>query len=190
MNRPEFNRETAADLFRDPETCGSVILIILLATYGEEIFDLDPLEIYVRIQEDFHATLTEEGENKLNAIMMALSTNAFYEDPLAFRSISSALYDGDIGDLVEGSLEDLTIPEILWAVYEVGLLRDETEETEFSPAVQRVMEEEMSNEAEEMDIEEAEVVPHYERFVEEMKMELHQQLRKIGLVEDDLDELL
>ncbi len=190
MNKPEFNREVAAELFRNPDTCGSVILIILLSTYGEELFEMDPVEIYVRIQEDFHSTLTEEGENKLNAIMMALSTEAFYEDPLAFRAIASALYDGDLGDIVEGALEDLTVPEILWAVYEVGLLRDDTEEPEFSPAVKRVMEEEMSSEAEELDMEQAEVIPYYERFVEEMKADLHAQLRSIGLVEEDIDDLL
>lgn len=189
--KPTFSRQIAADLIRDPETLGTVILIILLSKYGEEIFDMDPVELYVRIQEDFHSTLTEEGENRLNAILMAVTSDAFYEDPLAFRAIASALYDGDLGDMVNGVLDDLTIPEILWAIYEVGLLRDETEEDDFSPAVQRVIDEEMMNEAEEQDMEDPEqVIPYYERFVESMKGQLHEQLGKLGLVESDIDNLL
>lgn len=191
MNGVSFSRETAAELIRDSETFGSVLLVILLAAYGDELFDMDPLEIYERVKEDFRATITEEGENKLNAIMMAVSTDAFYDDPLAFRSIAAALYDGDLGDLVNGVMEDVTLPEMLWAVYEVGLLREEMEEDDFSPSVQRVLDEAVSDEAESLeDAEDPEdVFPYYERFVEDNKQDLHSQLRKLGLLEDDLNDL-
>lgn len=191
MNKPTFSRQVAAELFRDSDTLGTVILVILLLQYDVDIFEQDPLEIYARINEDFHATLSEEGENRLNALLLALQTDDFYDDPLVFRSIASALYDGDLGDMVSGTLDDLTIPEILWAIYEVGLLRDENEQDEFSPAVQRVIDEELANEAEEQDLDDPEaVLPYYERFIEHMKKTLHEQLAKLGLVESDIAEIL
>jgi hypothetical protein len=75
MNTISFSRETAAELFRDSGTLGTVILVILLTAYGEEIFELDPLELYARIKDDFRCTLTEEGENRLNAIMLSLTSD-------------------------------------------------------------------------------------------------------------------
>ena len=54
-----MNTDYVAELLRNPDTAGTVLLTILLRTYGEDIFDVDPVELYVRIQEDFRTTMSE-----------------------------------------------------------------------------------------------------------------------------------
>jgi len=184
MNPPSHKRKEVAELLRDPDTFGTVILSLLLQTYGEEIFDLDVLEIYARVQDDFSAVISEEGENRLNALMFALSSNAFYEDVDVFRAVATSLYDGDLGDLVGGGLEDLTIPEILWSIYEVGLLRED--EPGFSNAIDRLINREIQEEAEDQDMESEHVLPYYERFLESSKEDLLEQMSRIGVSKADL----
>jgi len=187
MIRPEFpfNVETAAKLLRDDSTFGSVLLTILLAAYGGDVFNKDVVELYADIRDDFNAELTEDCENRLNAILIAISTDDFFEDPEVFRAVCTSLYDGDLGDLVSGQLEDLTLPEILWAVYEVGLLRDD--DPEMSPGVLRVLEHELAEEVAEMKEEDTE--EYYDEFVREAKEDLKQQMLALGVDERDLAKL-
>jgi hypothetical protein len=121
--------------------------------------------------------------------MLALSTDAFYEDPLAFVSIANALYSGDLGDLVDGALEDLTVPEMLWSIYEVELNRGQSEG--FAPAIDRLIDEIIKNEAEDNEeLEEAEVVPYYEKFVGEMRDDMLIQMRMLGVDESVIKKIL
>ena len=119
--------------------------------------------------------------------MLAVSTDAFFQDAEVFRAICTSLYDGDLGDLVSGGIENLTLPEILWAVYEVGILRED--DPEMSPGVLNVIEQEIRNEAEEIDDEE-EVKPYYDRFVESAKADLEQQLVALGVSPADLIKIM
>ena len=50
--------------------------------------------------------------------MLATTTDLFFNDPLAFQSICEALVNGDPGIDV---LEQLTLAEVLWSLYEVEL---------------------------------------------------------------------
>lgn len=186
-----FDRRQAADLLADPDTSATLLHLILLSAYGDELYGapekdiapMDPVECWVRVQEDFRVTVPESNENKINGLMFAVSTDAFYDDPLAFRSICSALYSGDLGDLVDGVLDDLTVPEMLWSVYEVELNRSDYQE--FAASVEAVMDEVISTEAEDReDLDPEDVVPYYEKFVAEQRNEMLTQMRKIGVSED------
>lgn len=173
-----IDRQAAADLIRDPETLGTTLLVILLSEYREQIFEMEPLEIWAAVQDDFRATVSEEGENRVNALLTALSTDAFYEDPEVFRAVCTCLYDGDLGDLVAGGLEDLTVCEMLWAMKEVGSLRDD--EPEFSKPVAAVIEDLISQEVDEGDAD------NYAVFLDEVQRDLIGQLLKLGLDKQDL----
>jgi len=130
-----FDKRLAADLLADTETTATVLHMIILAAYGDEVYgsiehdieQAEPVELWLRLKEDFSVNIPESNENKVNALMLALSTEAFYDDPLAFISICNALYSGDLGDLVNGALEDLTMSEMLWGIYEVELNRGDSE---------------------------------------------------------------
>lgn len=105
-------------MLADDGTMATCLQIIALAAYGEEIYRVDPMEIVMRLEEDFHTRLTDDNENKLKAILIATCTDVFYEDPEAFRGIGNTLLVGDPG---LNQLDPLTIPELLWALYEVEL---------------------------------------------------------------------
>jgi hypothetical protein len=189
-----LDKRAASALLREPDTLATTIHVILLTAYpdlygdpitGEE--PLDPLEIYARVLDDFNAVIPEEGENRINALLTAVPTDLFYQDPLAFQSVANALYTGDIGDLVEGFMDDLTVPEILWSIYEVGLNRGD--EIDFSPAVQRLIDAEIASEAQDMEEDVDEIIPYYARFVEEMKKDLTLQLRQLGVGIDVLSKI-
>lgn len=191
-----FDTRTAGDLLADPETPATVLHAIALAAYKDELYgdadkgveQMDPVELWVRLEEDFRTTIPEENENKLNALMFAISTDAFYEDPTVFTAVCMALYEGDLGDMVEGTLEDLTVPEMLWGIYEVELNRDD--QPDFMPGVRAVMDSTIAEEAEENEqLEEVEVVPYYERFVDDMRLDLLEGLRKLGVPEQVLRRL-
>lgn len=186
-----FDKRTAGDLLADTETTATVLHLIILSAYGDELYGdeengiaaMDPIELWLRVKEDFSVTVPESNENKINALMVALSTDAFFEDPLAFISICNALYSGDLGDLVEGFMEDLTVPEMLWGIYEVELNRGQSET--FSNSINRLIDETISAEAESNEeLEEAEVVPYYERFISDMRDDMLIQMRLLGVSEE------
>jgi len=192
-----FDKRLAADLLADTETTATVLHMIILAAYGDEVYGsleygieaADPLELWLRIKEDFSVNVPESNENKVNALMLALSTEAFYDDPLAFISISNALYSGDLGDLVNGALEDLTMPEMLWGIYEVELNRGDSEG--FAISIDRLIDEIINNEAEDNEeLEETEVVPYYEKFVAEMRDDMLIQMRLLGVDEMVIKKIL
>jgi hypothetical protein len=179
----KLNRKEAAALLREPSTFGTVILAILVGAYGTEVLSKDVLEIYADVREDFNAIIPEEGENRLNAVMMCVTTDLFYREPEVFRAVCTSLYDGDMGDLVSGALEELTVPEMLWAIYEVGLLQDDT--PDFAPAVEKAIAAEFLSEAREEGGAE-----FYEDFIEEARQELIEQLSVIGMRPEQLNDIV
>ena len=196
----KFDWKDCRALLESPDTHGSVVLSILLAAYNKDMLtllseyggapdeDIDIVDIYLMIEEDFRVVMPVELENKLNAIMTALASDTFYQDVVVFRSVCTALYDGDLGDMISGVFEELTVPEILWAVYEVGLVRDD--ESEFSPKVQAEIDEIIAEEAESNDeLDSESVVPYYVRFLGEMKQSMVEQYQQLGVPRDTLFEI-
>lgn len=120
----------------DPDTPGFVLLTIVLWAFKDRVFGdadggvepMDPAEMWAEINEVFGTWVPEEGENKLNALITALSSPAFYTDVETFMAVSNALFDGDLGDLVDGVFEEPSVVEMMWATLEVELARDDTEE--------------------------------------------------------------
>jgi hypothetical protein len=184
---------TSGDLFADPNVAATILHTMILAAYKDEVYGdedtdaLDPVELWVRVKEDFRVTVSEENENKLNALMFALSTDAFYDDPLAFTSICMALAQGDLGDLVDGMMEDLTVPEMLWGIYEVELNRDD--QPEFSRAILALIDETIAEQADEIGVDVTDVVPSYERYVAEARDEMFADMRKLGIEEQVIRKL-
>ena len=193
--RPDYpwDIRKSGDLFGNPETSATLLHTMVLAAYGDEVYGdedtdpMDPVELWVRVREDFRVTVPEENENRLNAIMLAISTDAFYEDPLVFASVCMALSEGDLGDLVDGAMEELTVPEMLWGIYEVELNRDD--QPEFARSVLAVIDQTVSGQAEEAGVDEADIVPAYERYVEEARNEMFTDMRRLGIEEQVIRKL-
>lgn len=184
-----FEIKAAAQLLREPSTMGTALLAIAMTAYGDAFFGnsqagieaIDPIELYTRLEEDFNAELSPTAENRLQAIKMAVETDGFYEDPLVFTSIALALASGDIGNLPDGILEELTLSEALWAAFEVALVRDD--DIKFTPQILAVIDALIDAEADDEGPEEG---PSNERFLRDQKFDLARQMLQLGVTVPEL----
>jgi hypothetical protein len=185
-----FTRHQVIPLLENEDTLASVLMTILLDAYGEELYDKDPVELWTDIRADFGVVLPERLENRINAARMAITTDLFYEDALACRSISLALYSGELGDMVTGVLEPVEYYEILWAIYEVGLMRGDEEQ--FSPEVAEWIDKVQSDTAEDNEaLEDATAVATVSvRFLAETIEALKAQLLELGLNDSEIEAAL
>lgn len=168
-------------MLSDDGTFATCLQIICLAAYGEAIYQEDPLEILLRLEEDFHARVTTSNENKLKAILLATSTDIFYENPEAFRGTCETLTNGDPGLEI---VEELTVPEALWGVYEVELNHGPNP---LSPPVQAFLDRVIAGEGD--DIEESgseDAFAHVWSYLQDRQDELVAQLTELGIDPSDI----
>jgi hypothetical protein len=163
-------------LLESPETCATTLHAIMLAAYGEEVYTADPLTLYRQLEDDFRCRLPEAAENRINALFFALTTDAFYHESEAFSAIAASLYDGTLGDGVEDMFDALTMQELVWALYEVRLNREDEES--FSPEVDQFIAETLQRETE--------AGKTVDNFLDDMKVDLHAQLAELGVPAEDL----
>lgn len=134
--RPELDIGKCRVAVGDPDTPGFVLLTIALWSFGDRVFgdpefgveQMDPSEMWAEFNEIFGTWVSEEGENKLNALILALVTPNFYTDVETFCAVANALFDGDLGDMVDGVFEEPSVIEMMWATLEVELARDDADE--------------------------------------------------------------
>lgn len=182
-----INKDLAANLLRDPNTSAVTLFVIAVKTVGEENMftvdedtgysdSIDPLELLSELEDQFRTSIPPENENRLNALLMAFTSNLYFDDPIAFTSISMAIHSGDLGELVNGVMEDLTIEEILVAKMEIELL---IEPQEFSTSVQKLIHASIKDLAEEDG--EGAVVKTLDNVIEEQRAQIIRELHSIGL---------
>ena len=198
----KFKRDAASRLLASSDTFAFTLMTILLAEYDQEVFDENPVVLFNRIEEDFRTTLPEEAENRINAAITAMTTDLFYTQFSAFKAITLALNEGDLGELVDGEdNEDLNAAEILWAITEVGLLNGDNftetqEKLSESVAIgcNAIIDDEAEDEEEIADttdtITEAIKEPYYQQYVTINLLELARQLAQLGVSAAIIEELL
>lgn len=143
----------------DPDTPGFVLLTIALHTFGPDLFGdkesgidaLDPAEIWAGLHAKYGTWVPEEGENKLNAIIVGVIGGAFWVDLEVFQAVSTALFDGDLGDIIDVGFEDLSATELMWAMLEMGLVWDSSENPSFSLDVQSYIDKVLAYEQEDQE---------------------------------------
>lgn len=134
MATKTLDRGEAFRLLQDSSTHGFVILVIALHALGDELFRLDFLEVLARLGDEFGgATLTEAGENRLQAMIVAMTQREYLEDPALFDSVCKSIATGD-PDIGSPVMDMLNMGELSWALYELGLVEDE--ELSVGPEVQ------------------------------------------------------
>jgi hypothetical protein len=177
--KASLNREHVGLLLDNPDTFATTLLTICLIMYGDETFKVDSLVLYQWLKEDFGVELCEENESKLAAIIIALTTNFFYIDLDVFKSICKTLTSGD-PDLDE--FDNPTIPEILWGLYEVSLVSDDTDVDldKFSPSVELFINSTLKEDISDDSIEDEETI-QAELIISENVEELKKQLVFIGI---------
>ena len=120
--------------------------ITALAVIAESVFELENLygidgqeglDIQV-IQEEletrFSCIIPQAVRNKLQALIMLRGTEFFENDVTAFCGFTLACVDGHLGDLVAGSLEEPSLQEAAWAIFEAACVDPESDG--LSPSVE------------------------------------------------------
>jgi len=182
QQRPlQLNENKIRKALGDADTPGLVLFTIALWTFGpalmgdpdEGIEPLDPAEMWSELNSRYGTWVTEEGENKLNALITGLTNGAFWRDQTVFMSVATALFDGDLGDLITAGFEDLNATEIMWAVLEMELAWDSDETPEFSLDVRDYIESSLRDEQEDQ--------VENSKEVEKAYLTMLRQLQEIGV---------
>jgi hypothetical protein len=121
QNKP-VSVEAARAILASPDSSATAVFCIVLRLYmdvaGANLLELppeeqpEPVEIWQDLEETYGVQIPLENENRVNALWLGLTGDGFYEEPEIFRAVCAALYDGDIGDPMDGLGDDLGIEEI------------------------------------------------------------------------------
>lgn len=147
----DLNKENIAILLNSGDTFAFTLLTICLIAYGEDTFKLDILTLEQFLKEDFNVELSDLNENKLSALLTALTTDYFFKDLEVFQSVCCTLIEGDPG-VFGPEFDDPTIVEILWAMYEVSLAYDNADSEKYSPEIKKYVETLLSEDIEDPEL--------------------------------------
>jgi hypothetical protein len=109
-----------AKMLSDDDTFASCLLAIAVDSYSTECFDWEPDTIVKELEDDFNIQMPQVNQDKVNALIVALTTDQFYRDPVVFWQTGNVL-SGAPANFVMGA-DPLTVDEAAWAVVEVTLL--------------------------------------------------------------------
>jgi hypothetical protein len=136
---------------------------------------------------------------KITGLLFARSGDEFLEDPDHFESLVAAIVEGDPLAYLD-DIEDPTVPDLYWAIYQVGLTIDEEEIIDdIGPRVRRYMERLVEEEVEDveslaqaveeegLDVEELE--PYLKKVLVFRRTMMAEDLRKLGCKPEWLDSL-
>lgn len=110
-----------AQALQNPETAATVIHAILLEKYGEQVYDWDPVTVYLETKADFNADMCTEAMDRWSAIQVIMTSDAFFKRLDAFLALCNALSDGDP---FFSSFNPVSVEEAGWALAEVALNRE------------------------------------------------------------------
>lgn len=114
-----YAKEAFKKVFEAPNTFASTMLVAMTDSVGSvEWFDWDPEILQTEIYERFGADASQDNMDKLNALLLALTTNQFYVSLEAFMFICNAL-GGEGANFAQ--YDPAEMDEMAWAVTEVFL---------------------------------------------------------------------
>jgi hypothetical protein len=151
----QLDKRYAAELLADPESHAFSCLVACCALLGDELFPEDgqpPSELELQLMlegEQCHAH--RESITRVIGLLVACSGDEFNEDPTHFHRMCSAIADGD-PFAREDDGDPLTPEDIFWAIYQVGLVTDESEPVdELGPRVKAWLAALLDEEAEDVE---------------------------------------
>jgi len=179
-------RAAIREQLADDDTPAFVLMTIALSILGDQVFGseeveaLDPVMIWQGLYEKTGIRISPEQENKLQALMTGMEGSHFYEDTAIFSAVCSALYDGDLGDLINGMFDAPSLLEVMWSILEIELAREEEHgPPEFSPAVTNLITEIAAGDSYDMEA--------FQTDVESSYVDLITRLKALGVEDSALD---
>ncbi len=184
---PPVPVEAARAILIDPDSSATALFCLVLRMY-QDLYQVnlleveeppEPIEIWEDLEEAYGVKIPLENENRVNALWLGLSGDGFFEEPEIFSAVCEALYDGDIGDPMDGITDELGIEEVLWGVYEISLWRGAVED--FDPRIQRLI----ASITERDRFEDSEAV-----VIQSMVAGLERDLTSLGMEQEELEQFL
>lgn len=187
----KFDRKVTKELLKDKGTYAFVLLVIILSYLPEgedDLADIDTETLFAELEEEFECNIPEENENKINAVITALTTDLFWKSSSVNKAISMAFADGDIGDIINGNDEEVEACYLIWALLEVGILHDLSlaeSVNQCNDSVINYINEVLDDEAEDKDSEVDEIDevmrdPYYHKYISYNLLQLSGQLLHLG----------
>jgi hypothetical protein len=118
---------------QNPETSATLLNAILTRQYGEEWLAWEPLTVYLEIKSDYRVDPPSELLDRIAAIQIIMTSDAFFKRLDAFIAICTTLSTGDPSF---AAFDPASVEECAWGIAEVGLLR---EPLPFSYAIQQYL---------------------------------------------------
>lgn len=122
----QSDKEVVKRILLDPNTFATVLYAIANRYFEEDFHSWDPITIAMEFEEEFGVVLPPENEEKINALISAITSGQFHDDWRVFDATCEILTNG-YADF-EYLNDDLTPAEIAWGVIEVGLADDDPQE--------------------------------------------------------------
>ena len=131
------SRTVLRSFLSSEESYATILLLILLDTYGPEALEWSPETIRVQLENDFVVALPDGSFDKLMSAITVVTTNYFYQDPIRFVELCN-IFSGDNAEHDEFDPADAS--EILWGISEAFLLwppedEDAAYDTRFSAEI-------------------------------------------------------
>lgn len=153
--KPNINKRVAGKLLEGDDAYATSVLALAISLYdGYELYKKDIDVVFDDLEQEYSCELSEENKNKLQAAITLLTTEAFYTRLSAFKAIVLAFNEGDLGGLPDDEDEEIEGSEIIWAVFEAGLMDNSNIDEmvgSFSESISSYISEVVSNEAEDLE---------------------------------------
>jgi hypothetical protein len=77
-----------------------------------------------------------------------MTNGAFWRDEEVFMAVCTALFDGDLGDMITAGMEELSATELMWSILEMELAWDSDEIPDYSLNIKTYIEKTLRREQE------------------------------------------
>ena len=130
------SKQTYEQLWRSRDTVGTTLLVMVLDSYGQEIFDMDPQAFRQELEEGFGVSdIPAISTDKVWGLWHSLTSDLVHKDVSTFMNTANVLsgtpLSYDVFDIAD-------VYECAWAVTELTMLDSSTPER-FSPEVRRYL---------------------------------------------------
>jgi len=127
-------KEVYEELWKDRAAMGTALFTLILDSYGQEIFDMDPEAFRKELEEGFGVDdIPTINTDKVWTLWSSLTTDLVHTDPATFINAANVLngtsLSYDVFDVAD-------VYECAWTIMELSLLDNDTP-NRFSPEVRR-----------------------------------------------------
>ncbi len=130
-------------VWEDPKTFATTMLIVFVDRYGTEGFNWDPETIVMEINEDFNVQISQGNLDRLMAAINIVTGEDFYRSLPDFVNLCNIL-NGDLLD--PGEWDPADAEDIAWGVTEAWMLSPPDEEEPFTEEIRAYIGQVLDNE--------------------------------------------